>query len=112
MSSSWLARKFGETVPAQILSSHHDSEVRDDMLLTNILDLFVGGSETLNSSILWFVYGMAAFPDVQKKIRQEILEVVGPGERPEFLHMRCMPYATASIMELMRWKTIGPLDKR
>ncbi|GBN44347.1 Vitamin D(3) 25-hydroxylase [Araneus ventricosus] len=84
----------------------------DDMLLTNILDLFVGGSETLNSSILWFVYGMAAFPDVQKKIRQEILEVVGPGERPEFLHMKCMPYATAAIMELMRWKTIGPLDKR
>ncbi|CAL1272920.1 unnamed protein product [Larinioides sclopetarius] len=84
----------------------------DDMLLTNILDLFVGGSETLNSSILWFVYGMGVYPDVQKKIQLEVLEVIGPGDIPEFLHMKCMPYTTATIMELMRWKTIGPLDKR
>ncbi|KAF8786756.1 Cytochrome P450 18a1 like protein [Argiope bruennichi] len=84
----------------------------DDMLLANILDLFVGGSETLTSSILWFVYSMAAFPDIQKKIVQEIIEIVGPGESPEFHHMKYMPYTYATIMELMRWKTIAALDKR
>lgn len=98
------------------IESKHEKNVNttftDDMLLTNILDLFVGGSETLNSSILWFIYGMGIFPDVQQTICQEILQIIGPEGRPEFIHMKDMPYTTATIMELMRWKTIGPLDKR
>ncbi|GFU51100.1 cytochrome P450 2U1 [Trichonephila clavipes] len=57
-----------------------------------------------------FVYSMAAFPDTQKKVQQEILEVIGTERDPEYLDMKCMPYTHAVIMELMRWKTIVPLN--
>ncbi|GFY73858.1 vitamin D 25-hydroxylase [Trichonephila inaurata madagascariensis] len=78
--------------------------------MSNVIDIFGAGSETVRTSILWFVYSMAAFPDTQKKVQQEISEVIGTERDPEYLDMKCMPYTHAVIMELMRWKTIVPLD--
>ncbi|GFT37915.1 cytochrome P450 2J2 [Nephila pilipes] len=82
----------------------------NERLISNVLDIFAAGSETVRTSILWFVYSMAAFPEVQKKVQQEILEVLGTERNPEFLDMKCMPYTHAVILELMRWKTIVPLN--
>ncbi|PRD28574.1 UNVERIFIED_CONTAM: Steroid 17-alpha-hydroxylase/17,20 lyase [Trichonephila clavipes] len=82
----------------------------DDMLMINVLDIFSAGSETVRTTILWFVYSMAAFPDVQKKIQQEILEVIGTERNPEFLDLKSMPYTHAVLLEQMRWKTIVPLN--
>ncbi|GFY37622.1 cytochrome P450 2J2 [Trichonephila inaurata madagascariensis] len=82
----------------------------DDMLVSNVLDIFSAGSETVRTTILWFVYSMAAFPDVQKKIQQEILEIIGTERNPEFLDLKSMPYTHAVLLEQMRWKTIVPLN--
>ncbi|GFQ82615.1 cytochrome P450 2J2, partial [Trichonephila clavata] len=82
----------------------------DDMLMSNVLDIFSAGSETVRTTILWFVYSMAAFPEVQKKVQQEILEVIGTERNPEFLDLKAMPYTHAVLLEQMRWKTIVPLN--
>ncbi|GIY95135.1 cytochrome P450 2C25 [Caerostris extrusa] len=81
-----------------------------EMLVSSVTDVFGAGSETVRTSILWFIYIMAAYPEVQKKVQQEILEVIGTERRPEYLNMKCMPYTHAIIMEIMRWKTIVPLN--
>ncbi|GIX83792.1 cytochrome P450 18a1 [Caerostris darwini] len=81
-----------------------------DMLVSNVMDLFGAGSETVRTSILWFIYCMAAFPDVQKRVQKEIMEVLGSERRPEYLDLKSMPYTHAVIMEIMRWKTIVPLN--
>ncbi|GFQ73967.1 cytochrome P450 2J2 [Trichonephila clavata] len=82
----------------------------DEMLISNVLDIFGAGSETVRTSILWFVYSMAAFPDVQKKVQQEISEIIGTERNPEFLDLKSMPYTHAVLLEQMRWKTIVPLN--
>ncbi|GFQ73965.1 vitamin D 25-hydroxylase, partial [Trichonephila clavata] len=82
----------------------------DERLMSNVIDIFGAGSETVRTSILWFLYSMAAFPDVQKKVQQEISEIIGTERDPEYLDMKCMPFTHAVIMELMRWKTIVPLN--
>ncbi|GIY91471.1 cytochrome P450 2J2 [Caerostris extrusa] len=74
------------------------------------MDLFGAGSETVRTSILWFIYCMAAFPDVQKRVQKEIMEVLGSERRPEYLDLKSMPYTHTVIMEIMRWKTIVPLN--
>ncbi|XP_055940830.1 cytochrome P450 18a1-like [Argiope bruennichi] len=81
-----------------------------NMLMNNAIDLFDAGSETVRTSIHWFIYVMAAFPDVQKKVQKEIMEVIGSEKTPEYMDMRNMPYTHAVMLEIMRWKTIVALN--
>ncbi|GBN12796.1 Cytochrome P450 2J2 [Araneus ventricosus] len=87
-----------------------DTTFHHDMLMSSAIDLFGAGSETVRTSILWIIYTMAAFPDVQKKVQQEIMEVLGPDRKPEFSDFRNMPFTNAVILELLRWKSIVPLN--
>ncbi|CAL1272927.1 unnamed protein product [Larinioides sclopetarius] len=87
-----------------------DTSFNHDMLMNNSIDLFNAGSETVRTSILWFIYIMAAYPDVQKKVQKEIMEVIGSEKTPEYMDMRNMPYTHAVMLEIIRWKTIVPLN--
>ncbi|GBM52619.1 Cytochrome P450 2J2 [Araneus ventricosus] len=87
-----------------------DTSFNHDMLLNNVFDVFTAGSETVRTSILWLIYVIAAFPDVQKKVQKEIMEVIGSEKKPEYMDMRNMPYTHAVILEIMRWKTVLPLN--
>ncbi|KAG8171470.1 hypothetical protein JTE90_014863 [Oedothorax gibbosus] len=82
----------------------------DDTLANNVLDLFVAGSETTRTTIMWFVYVAAAFPQHQERIKEEIMEVIGPERDPEYQDIKSMPLTHSFILEVMRWKTISPLN--
>ncbi|GBM87898.1 Cytochrome P450 1A1 [Araneus ventricosus] len=51
-----------------------------------------------------------AYPEVQKKIHSEIDEVIGQERFPTRNDHLSMPFTEAAIAELMRWKTIVPLN--
>jgi cytochrome P450 family 2 subfamily J len=82
----------------------------DDMLPSNVLDLFTAGSETVRTTIMWIVYVAAAFPQHQKKILEEILDVMGPERDPEYQDIKSMPFTHSFILEVMRWKPIVPMN--
>lgn len=44
----------------------------DDQLLVLLLDLFMAGSETTSNSLSFSILYLVRYPDVQKKIQQEI----------------------------------------
>ncbi|CAL1300287.1 unnamed protein product [Larinioides sclopetarius] len=74
-----------------------DTSFNYDMLLDNVCDVFTAGSETARTSILWILHVIAAFPDVQKKVQREIMEVIDSEKTPEYMDMRNMPYTHAVI---------------
>ncbi|GFU24898.1 cytochrome P450 2J2 [Nephila pilipes] len=79
--------------------------------LTGIVgDLFGAGSETGHTAISWCMYTIAAYPDVQKEIQDEILNVLGMDRKPEFSDQKLMPFTHAFILEVMRWKSTVPLN--
>ncbi|KAG8174232.1 hypothetical protein JTE90_016583 [Oedothorax gibbosus] len=82
----------------------------DDTLVGNVLDLFSAGSETVRTSIMWCIYVAAAFPQHQEKVKEEILEVMGPDRDAEYQDLKSMPFTQSFILEVMRWKTIIPLN--
>ncbi|KAG8181434.1 hypothetical protein JTE90_015453 [Oedothorax gibbosus] len=82
----------------------------DDMLSSNVLDLFAAGSETVRTSILWILYVAAAFPHFQEKVKEEILEVIGPDRGPEYQDIKCMRFTHSFILEVLRWKPIVPMN--
>ncbi|CAK8679945.1 unnamed protein product [Clavelina lepadiformis] len=79
----------------------------NDQLMAYARHLFIAGTETTSSTLSWAILCLVHYPQIQKKLRNEILEVQGAGfgsfDRSK------MPYTNAFIHELMRFRTVAPL---
>ncbi|XP_071960585.1 steroid 17-alpha-hydroxylase/17,20 lyase-like [Antedon mediterranea] len=85
------------------------SKLTDVHIKQIVSDLFIAGTDTSTSSLLWAVACMIDYPDVQEKIKKELGDVIG--ERPPQLGDRGkLPYTEAVIMETMRFGTVVPLS--
>ncbi|KAH9510282.1 cytochrome P450 2 sub U member 1 [Bulinus truncatus] len=79
-------------------------------LSQNIYGLFIAGSETTSTTILWCLVYALNYPDVQKKIFHEIEEHIGTDRLPNISDKPKMKYLTAFIMEVQRIASIVPLS--
>ena len=52
---------------------------------------------------------MILYPDVQERIRKELDSVVGTDRLPEFEDEEGLPYLSAALKELMRWRPVSNL---
>lgn len=77
-------------------------------LLNVCMDFFLAGMETTSTTLRWSTLLLASNLDVQKKIRDEILLVVGPEGKPTASHRQKMPYTNAAIQEIQRRANIIP----
>ncbi|KAG8923937.1 hypothetical protein FRC01_012147 [Tulasnella sp. 417] len=82
-----------ETLLAHLASVTDDKQlIRDELL--NIL---IAGRDTTAATLTFAIYLLALDPGVLAKLRKEVLDVVGPSERPTFDHIREMKYLRAVI---------------
>ncbi|KAH9514138.1 cytochrome P450 2 sub U member 1 [Bulinus truncatus] len=79
-------------------------------LARNIEELFLGGTETTSATILWCLLYALNFPDVQKKIFNDIANYVGTERLPNIDDKPKLKYLTAFIMEVQRISSIVPLS--
>ncbi|CAE7173494.1 unnamed protein product [Rhizoctonia solani] len=71
--------------------------------------LFVGGTDTLATSIVNFVAAMVANPETQAKAQAEIDSVIGFGTRlPVVSDEPQLPYVRRLILEVLRWQPVAP----
>lgn len=81
----------------------------DEANLPNIvLDIFVGGLETINAAMLWSLCAMVKYPDVQRRIQKEMEDVVGLDCVPDYQQLNQLPYTKVSLnlSNLIRWEII------
>lgn len=79
-------------------------------LVTSITTLFIAGSETAATTLVWSVLYLLHFPAIQRRLHAEVDEKVGL-ESPIDLNLRkSMPYLEAFICETMRFTSILPLS--
>ncbi|KAH9510279.1 cytochrome P450 2 sub U member 1 [Bulinus truncatus] len=79
-------------------------------LSRNIDGLFIAGSETTSTTILWCLLHVLNYPDVQEKIFHEIKEQIGTERLPKISDKPKMKYLTAFTMEVQRIASIVPLS--
>ncbi|KAF5364320.1 hypothetical protein D9756_000610 [Leucocoprinus leucothites] len=70
--------------------------------------LYSGASDTTVSAIYSFFLAMTMYPDVAKRARAELDEVVGINRLPTFEDRESLPYINALVKEVFRWYTVVP----
>jgi cytochrome P450 len=51
---------------------------------------------------------MILHPDIQKKARADIAAVITPGTFPAFDDEPSLPYISAIVLEVLRWRPVTP----
>ncbi|KAI0798709.1 cytochrome P450 [Irpex lacteus] len=71
---------------------------------------YAAGADTTYSIIQTFFCCMAAYPELQKRAREELDAVVGPDRLPTYDDFNSLPYIQAIFMECARWLPVLPLS--
>ncbi|CAG2165254.1 unnamed protein product [Oppiella nova] len=93
----------------EALRGHKESSpyLTDDNLAMAVFDLFIAGSESSENSFQWMLLLMTYYPEVQKKLRQEIETQIGDRMPTHEDRNRCH-YVMAFIAETLRFRNMMP----
>nr|XP_008508619.1 PREDICTED: cytochrome P450 2D14-like [Equus przewalskii] len=86
-----------------------ESSFSDDNLRLVVADLFSAGMVTTSTTLAWALLLMILHPDVQRRVQQEVDEVIGQARRPEMGDQARMPFTMAVVHEVQRFGDIIPL---
>ncbi|XP_075544608.1 cytochrome P450 2A4-like [Dermacentor variabilis] len=88
-----------------------NSSFQMSTLIGNVGNFFGAGSNTVMMTVHWHILNCADKVDsVQRRIQEEIDRVVGRERQPRWEDHNKMPFTTAVIWEMYRWRTIAPLS--
>ncbi|KAJ7495373.1 cytochrome P450 [Mycena latifolia] len=71
--------------------------------------MFAAGADTTVSSLGTFVLAMLLNPEAQRRAQAEIDSVTGGKYLPDFEDEVSLPYVSALVKEVLRWKNVTPL---
>ncbi|XP_073504152.1 cytochrome P450 2K4-like isoform X1 [Phyllobates terribilis] len=100
---AYLMKQKQESTKAQ-------THFNEENLLTCVLDLFGAGTETTSTTIRWGILLLMKYPEIQKRVQEEIKTHIKPGQLPTVEDRKKMPYTDAVIHEIQRFGNIIPLN--
>jgi len=74
-----------------------------------IVNLLIGGASSSTNYIYLLINILAQNPDVQEKLRAEADDVLGRDRRATVADRASMPYAAATVLELLRYGSLSPV---
>ncbi|PIO14984.1 hypothetical protein AB205_0033090, partial [Aquarana catesbeiana] len=86
-----------------------DVGLTEDHILMTVGDIFGAGVETTSTVLKWAVAYLLHYPEVQKKIQEELDAKVGFGRYPLLSDRKILHYTEATISEVLRIRPVSPL---
>uniref|UniRef100_A0A8B9JLV9 Cytochrome P450 2J2-like n=1 Tax=Astyanax mexicanus TaxID=7994 RepID=A0A8B9JLV9_ASTMX len=80
-----------------------------ESLVVATLDMFEAGTETAATTLRWGLLYMMKYPEIQKKVQEEIDRVIGQSRQPCMADKPNMPYTEAVVHEMQRVGNVVPL---
>ncbi|NXR74821.1 CP1A4 protein, partial [Pycnonotus jocosus] len=91
-------------------SAKEDGHVQlsDEQIIYIVNDLFGAGFETVTTGLAWSLMYAALYPDIQRKIQEELDQTIGRERRPRLSDRGTLPYTEAFILEMFRHSSFLP----
>ena len=93
-------------LPEEVTNKHNS--VSKKRLMSSLNDLVGAGFDTTYTLLRWIIMYMIVFPEVQKRVHEEIDSVIGSSCRIEIADRSRLNFTWATILEVMRITTIVP----
>ncbi|EKM59786.1 uncharacterized protein PHACADRAFT_115009 [Phanerochaete carnosa HHB-10118-sp] len=77
-----------------------DQRLTDDEVLAQVPTFIVAGHETTSTATTWALFSLSQRPDVQSKLREELLDV--STDSPSMDELNALPYLDAVVRETLR----------
>ncbi|XP_072029315.1 cytochrome P450 2U1-like [Amphiura filiformis] len=84
------------------------TEVNESNVMFTVVNLFVAGTETSTSTLRWTLLYLVANPYVQRRVQEELDEVVGRDRLPRYSDRPNLPYTEATLSEATRMASATP----
>lgn len=81
----------------------------DWQLIREVLELFIAGYETTSTTLTWATVLLAKYPDIQTKMHDEIIDLVGSNRMPNLADKKSLAYTQAVMDEIFRFSSVVPL---
>jgi len=89
----------------------HGNPIREDLIIDECFTFLFAGHDTTSTVLSWITYFMSLNPDVQKKVHQEVKQILGDRD-PEFEDLENLKYCKKVLKETLRSRPIIPFIER
>ncbi|KAF9267146.1 cytochrome P450 [Marasmius fiardii PR-910] len=86
-----------------------DKAEQERLITAVAATMYAGGTDSTFGVLSTFILAMLANPDAQKRAQDEIDSIVALGEFPKFSDEIELPFVSAVVKEVLRWKPVTPL---
>nr|AIU94228.1 cytochrome P450 1A4 [Lonchura striata] len=83
-------------------------QLSNEKIIHIVNDLFGAGFDTVATALSWSLMYAALYPDIQKKIHEELDRTIGRERRPRLSDRGTLPYTEAFILEMFRHSSFLP----
>ncbi|XP_032926667.1 cytochrome P450 1A5-like isoform X2 [Catharus ustulatus] len=95
-----LDKNQGTTMAAQIPK---------EKIINIVNDLFGAGFDTITTALSWSLMYLVTYPNIQKRIQEELDQTIGRERRPRLSDQGTLPYMESFILEMFRHSSFVPL---
>lgn len=90
---------------------HTAEYLRPWNIMNSVNTLFSGGNESSHTTLRWMFLFLTSYPEIQKKIRAEVVKLIGgPEVIPTTDHRSRCHYTAAFIAEILRFRHVFPVN--
>ncbi|NWI41802.1 CP1A5 protein, partial [Picathartes gymnocephalus] len=90
------------------LGTSRATQIPKEKIVNLVNDLFGAGFDTMTTALSWSLMYLVTYPNIQRRIQEELDRTIGRERRPRLSDRGTLPYTEAFILETFRHSSFVP----